>query len=201
MYFFVYCRDRGESGPKRKALLKEHWTFMSQYADRMIARGPTLSEDGKVMTGSMHILDLPDIDAASAFAFEDPFAKGGVFEHIMVRRFENVFDRTMWEFTGHPAGQRFLLIAEANESAPPPGHDIMAAQRDYFTKRAKQIILFGPLFETDNDSWCGTALMLEASDRAAAGLSLLRDPVVPFYISTDLRRWRFGGEENLKDMV
>ena len=37
-----------------------HWSYMDGYADRMIARGPTLTDDGAAATGSLHIIDLPD---------------------------------------------------------------------------------------------------------------------------------------------
>lgn len=87
MQFFFYCRDKAGVGATRRALLKEHWAFMSRYVDAMIARGPTMSADGKAVTGSMHIVDLPDADAARVFAYNDPLAKGSVFEDIMVRRY------------------------------------------------------------------------------------------------------------------
>lgn len=201
MDFFIYCRDRSDSAPQRKALLKDHWAFMARYADRMIARGPTLSEDGKAMTGSMHIVDLPDVGAASAFAHEDPFAKGGVFEQIMLRRFENVLGRTMWQFTGDPASPRFLLLAETTASASSPARDTVAAQRKYLEQRANEIILGGPLFETNHEVWSGTAMMLEATDRAAAESCLRSDPLTPFYGRANLWRWRFGGAENLSDLM
>ena len=76
MQFFFYCRDKAGAGEARRALLKDHWAFMDRYVDSMIARGPTMSSDGKAMTGSMHIVDLPDADAARVFAHEDPFAQG-----------------------------------------------------------------------------------------------------------------------------
>ena len=86
---------------------------MRRYIDAMIARGPTMSADGKAVTGSMHMVDLPDADAARVFAHDDPLAKGGVFEDIMVRRFHNVAGRTMWQFNGDPKNPRFLFIGEA----------------------------------------------------------------------------------------
>jgi uncharacterized protein YciI len=68
-YFFL-CRGR----PGTEALLEElaeaHWSFMDRYAEAMIARGPTLTPDRTTWTGSMHIVDLPDAEAASVFAFE-----------------------------------------------------------------------------------------------------------------------------------
>jgi uncharacterized protein len=100
MQFLCYCRDKPGRGETRRALLKDHWAFMSRYSDAMIARGPTMSADGKEMTGSLHIVNLPDADAARVFVHEDPFARAGLFEDIMVRRYHNVLGRTMWQFGG-----------------------------------------------------------------------------------------------------
>ena len=47
----------------RRAVLEQHWGYMDQFAGRMVARGPTFSDDG-TLTGSVHIVDLPDVIAA-----------------------------------------------------------------------------------------------------------------------------------------
>jgi len=46
---------------------------MDQYDSRMIARGPTLSEDRKTPTGSMHIVDLESEEDARTFAYIEAF--------------------------------------------------------------------------------------------------------------------------------
>src|SRR6266511_2260761 len=80
--YFFYCRGR----PGTEALLEElaeaHWSFMDGYAEAMIARGPTLTPDRTTWTGSMHMVDLPDAQAARVFAFEEPYYRAGVYgEH------------------------------------------------------------------------------------------------------------------------
>lgn len=72
MEFFVYHRDRPGSSALRDELLEEHWSYMDGFAKQMIARGPTLTDDGETATGSVHIVDLPDPAAARAFAFDEP---------------------------------------------------------------------------------------------------------------------------------
>jgi uncharacterized protein YciI len=67
MEHFFYCRDE----PGNEALLEElaeaHWSFMDGYADVMIARGPTTDPGGEIHTGSMHMVDLPNAEAANVF--------------------------------------------------------------------------------------------------------------------------------------
>ena len=209
MQFFFYCRDRAGVGETRRALLKEHWAFMRRYVDAMIARGPTMSADRKTVTGSMHMVDLPDADAdadaARVFAYGDPLAKGGVFEDIMVRRYHNVLGRTMWQFGGDPKNPRFLFIGEARHGSSGKIRDLLGAQRDYLGRadRAAQIILFGPLLGADGETWEGTAMLLETPDTAAAEALVQGDPAATskLYARAVLRPWRFGGEENLQDLI
>jgi uncharacterized protein YciI len=204
MQYFFYCRDKAGAFETRKGLLKAHWAFMRPYINAMVARGPTMSADGKTVTGSMHIVDLPDAAAAQVFAHDDPLAKGGVFESIFVRRFENRLGRTMWQHKGDAKNPRFLCIAEGGPAAG-SGEDLLAVQQRYFEQagRAGTVIVFGTLRGDDGQAWRGTVCLLEAADRAAAKTFTDNDPlaVAGQYANRALLDWRFGGEENLQDLV
>ncbi|BAL88474.1 hypothetical protein AMIS_32540 [Actinoplanes missouriensis 431] len=67
--YFFYCRDRDGSAELRDRLVEEHWAFMDRFADQMIARGPTLTDDGETATGSLHIVDLPDPTTVTTFGY------------------------------------------------------------------------------------------------------------------------------------
>ncbi|MFG3407396.1 YciI family protein [Streptomyces sp. NPDC048142] len=56
---------------------------MDRFADRLILRGPTLSDDGEEHTGSVHVIDLADRAAAVRFATEEPFWKAGLYREFM----------------------------------------------------------------------------------------------------------------------
>ena len=165
--YFFYCRDRAERSHLREVLAEEHWSFMDRYVDGMIARGPTFTDDETAVLGSMHIVDLPDAEAARVFAYEEPNFKAGVYEKVEVYRFRNLLGRTMWEFTGAVEGwNRYLLLgygSTVDEAAP-----------------KDRLIVFGAV-ETEDGEPVGTVTCLEAPDRAAL------DPAV------EAHRWRFGG--------
>ncbi len=72
---------------------------MDQFAATMIARGPTFTSDG-TLTGSVHVLDLPDPAAARAFAFEEPGYQAGAYRDVLLRRWHNSLGQTMWDFSG-----------------------------------------------------------------------------------------------------
>lgn len=51
---------------------------MDRYAESMIARGPTLTADLTAATGSVHIVDLPDVEAARTFVFDESLPGPGL---------------------------------------------------------------------------------------------------------------------------
>jgi uncharacterized protein len=79
---------------------------MDRYAGSMIARGPTMTENGASQTGSMHMVNLPALEAARVFAYEEPYYKLGVYRDVFMRRWHNALGRTMWEFEGDELNNR-----------------------------------------------------------------------------------------------
>ena len=58
---------------------------MDGFAEAMIVRGPTFTSAG-TLTGSLHILHLPDPAAARAFAFDEPGYQAGAYRDVLLRR-------------------------------------------------------------------------------------------------------------------
>jgi uncharacterized protein YciI len=180
MEFLCYHRDRPGSVDLRHELLEEHWSYMDRYAKEMIARGPTLADDGDTPTGSVHILDLPDPAAARAFAFDEPNYQAGVYRDVLLRRWRNTLGRTMWDFSGGPDdGNRYLVLGlgagEAADLAVPADQD--------------ELIAYGPLLADDGTTWLGTAALLRAPDQQAARTILTPGR----YAGIEVHNWQFGG--------
>jgi uncharacterized protein len=180
MEFFCYHRDRPGSFGLRESLLEKHWSYMDQYAAKMIARGPTLSSDGDTPTGSVHILDLPDPAAARAFAFDEPYYQAGVFRDVVLRRWHNLLGRTMWDFPGGPTGgNRYLVLGlgpgEAVDLPGPPDRD--------------ELIAAGPMLSDDGTSELGAAVIVRAPGPDPARALLAKGS----YAHIEVHRWQFGG--------
>jgi uncharacterized protein YciI len=180
MEFFCYHRDRRGSTQLRHELVEEHWSYMDRYAAEMIARGPTFADDGETLTGSVHIVDLPDPATARAFAFDEPGYQAGAYRDVMLRRWRNTLVRTMWEFTGaRTEGAHYLVIGlgaghAADRDLPPGGHALIA---------------YGPLLSDDGTTWVGTAALLHAPDPETARTVLSPD----LYADIEVHPWTFGG--------
>ena len=84
--FYVHAQDRPGALPEMEALAEAHWSYMDRYADRLILRGPTLSDDGTEHTGSIHVIDLDDRATAERFATEEPYWLDGLYRHVTITR-------------------------------------------------------------------------------------------------------------------
>lgn len=180
MEFFCYHRDRPGSLALRYELAEEHWSYMDGYAERMIARGPTLADDGDTPTGSVHIVDLPDPAAARAFAFDEPNYQAGVYRDVLLRRWRNALGRTMWDFPGgRTGGNRYLVLGlgagEAADLTVPPDRD--------------ELIAYGPLLSDSGDVWLGTVMLVRAQNPDSARAILTEDR----YAEIEVHNWQFGG--------
>lgn len=180
MEFFCFHRDRPGSLALREELGEAHWAYMDRYEDELIARGPTFADKGETLTGSVHIVDLPDPAAARAFAFDEPNYQAGAYRDVLLRRWRNLLGRTMWDFPGgRTGGDRYLVLGlgagEAVDLAVPPDKD--------------DLIAYGPLLSDDGSVWLGTAALLRAPDpdRARAVLS------PEGYAAVEVHEWEFGG--------
>jgi uncharacterized protein YciI len=178
--FFCYHRDRPGSNPLRDALVEAHWSYMDRFERELIARGPTLTADGELATGSVHVVDLPDAAAARAFAFDEPNYQAGVYRDVLLRRWRNELRRTMWEFPGGRTGGRRFLVLGLGEGAPVD--DRLPGDPD-------ELIAYGPLLSDDGTAWLGTAALVRAEDEDAAR-SLL---TVDRYASIEVHHFEFGG--------
>lgn len=198
MHYFVYCRDNPGVAALRKQTEQAHWAFMDDYAAGFVARGPTLADDGRSPTGSMHIVDLPGAAAAQRFVCEEPRHKAGLYAEVFISRWHNESGHTMWDYGGAlDQEQRFLVIAKGAPARADDASALLAARHDYFSRQGAEprVIVTGSLLDDAGRDWAGTALMIQMPDRAAfdklwQGVPLVQAGV---YRTIEVQRWMFGG--------
>ncbi len=171
MEFFCYHRDRPGSLPLRERLVEEHWSYMDAF--ELIARGPTFA--GDVVTGSVHIVDLPSLEQARAFVFDEPIYQAGAYRDVLLRRWRNVLGRTMWDFpAGRDGGGHLVLGFGSGEAV------------DLVPRRPDELIAYGPLLSDDGSTWLGTAALVRSADPEAT-------LTVDRYDAIEVHEWEFGG--------
>jgi len=92
MHFYIRCVDKPGHLDVRKANREDHLAYIKGgFADRIVAAGPTLDPNMEGMNGSVFIIEFDAIEDAREFAANDPYAKAGLFESVVIRPFKKVF--------------------------------------------------------------------------------------------------------------
>jgi uncharacterized protein YciI len=94
MHYVITCTDKAGSGDIRAANRAAHLAYLESFGDKVFAAGPTLTEDGGAMTGSVLIVEFDDGAAAERFTTDDPYAKAGLFDSVTIRPWRKVLPKS-----------------------------------------------------------------------------------------------------------
>lgn len=97
MYYAIISEDTPNSLDKRKATRPAHLARLQQLADesRLLIAGPHPAIDNDNpgdagFTGSLVVAEFDSIQAAQAWANEDPYMTAGVYAKVTVKPFKKV---------------------------------------------------------------------------------------------------------------
>jgi hypothetical protein len=188
----VYGRDASGVDERLDALAEAHWSYMDRFADRLVARGPTLSADGEAHTGSLHIVAVEDARAARRFAEDEPYQRAGVYADIEIRRYVNLLGRSMWDRPPAPdLEQSSFLIARW--PAIRSDERTVRAARDAALASDRWVLL-GLLVSADAMRCSGIAAGMDTVPRPAElALRRVMDSLGQGDARVETHRWRRGG--------
>jgi uncharacterized protein YciI len=194
--FFVYSRDAPGTEALRDDddLLEEHWLYMDRFAASMIARGPTFGTDRETVTGSLHVVGLPSVEAAHEFVAREPNNRAGVYAEHSVWRFENLLGHTMWERPGAADETKFLIIARSHGGPETAARGWPVPAKSLSTALRKQLVVYGALRSLDDAALVGVGLAVQARDRQAVHALLEEGRAgLTAFPSIEIHDWEFGG--------
>jgi uncharacterized protein len=194
--FFVYSRDAAGTEPLRDddELLEEHWSYMDRFAASMIARGPTFATDRETVTGSLHVLGLPSVNAVHEFVAREPNERAGIYAEHLVWRFENLLGRTMWEFPNAADEPKFLIIAHSHGTAETAARRRPVPVESLSTELREQLIVYGTLRTLDDAASVGLTLAVQSQDRQTVHTLLEQGRAgLTAFPSLEIHDWEFGG--------
>lgn len=93
-YFMLLATDVENSIEARLEARPEHLKRLEtlKAEGRLLIAGPNpLPENPDVMSGSLIVAQFDSLDAAQAWAEQDPYVNAGVYEEILIKPFKAVF--------------------------------------------------------------------------------------------------------------
>ncbi len=199
MQFLVWCTDKPGMFEKRMSVIEDHWAFYEQYTDHLIARGPTVNSDNlDELTGSVHIYDVEGPDVLQRCVYEDPFAKAGVFDTILIRRFALGVNGVQSDFEPAPNRLQFFVYAQSKADVAAEREKIRQMHERYCRDLDDRIISQGDIYSDDGD-WAGNVYFLEVPSNSEVDMFLRDEPYnsAGLLESVQVRSWRIGGRRAL----
>jgi uncharacterized protein YciI len=86
MLWFISCVNKPNTGAKRDELRPEHSAYLTRRKDVLVLSGPTQSDDGSELTGSVFIINANSRAEAKAFSDNDPFTQAGLYSSVTITR-------------------------------------------------------------------------------------------------------------------
>ena len=90
MLFHVVCRDKPSQMNMRASTRAAHLNYIKNFGNAVKFAGPTYTDEGATITGSVFIIELKDIKAAEDFSKGDPYRKMGLFETVNIEQIRKV---------------------------------------------------------------------------------------------------------------
>jgi hypothetical protein len=86
MLYIIYQEDRPDGAATRAANREAHFAYLEKHKHILVLGGALLAEDGTTRTGSVLVINVPDLAAAEAFSRDEPFRKAGLFRSVKISR-------------------------------------------------------------------------------------------------------------------
>jgi uncharacterized protein YciI len=86
MLYIIYQEDGPDGAALRAQHRDTHFAYLEKHKDVLVLGGAMIAEDGATRTGSVLILNLPDLAAAESFSQNEPLRKAGVFSSVKISR-------------------------------------------------------------------------------------------------------------------
>ncbi len=89
MLYLIHAFDKPDHLQVRMDNRPAHVEYLKSFGEKLHAAGPTL-DAAEQMNGSLVVLDFTDLATAEAFAANDPYAKAGLFQKVIIQPWKKV---------------------------------------------------------------------------------------------------------------
>jgi uncharacterized protein YciI len=189
MLFLVHAQDKVDMGTELLNLAEEHWSYMDAFADCLLLRGPTLSDDGNEHTGSLHVVDVSDRANAEHFAFNEPYWLAGLYHDVSIARVAVLLNGTT-SIQRIPEQPCILLTGQCRPSTC----DADDLEDELDPDDDDRLKFFGLLVNDDQSQTNGVVAIVQ--DIPAIAIQLVQpvaDRLANMNVALAAQRWRLGG--------
>jgi uncharacterized protein len=191
MPFYVHAQDRPGVGAELLDLAEAHWSYMDRFADQLILRGPTLSDDGTEHTGSVHVVNLADRASAERFATQEPYWLAGLYRQVTTVRTVVLLHRELTEGSVTSGVPNALITGQW----PPVLRNARDAELQLLGVNPDSRISFAAVLVDDNQSHTtGIVSIVRALPSDAMRIiQPYADQLAGERVALTAHRWRRGG--------
>ena len=90
MLVSIYCSDAEGSAEPRQSKLAEHLQHIEGIEDKIKVAGPVMGIGGNEAVASLLILEVDNLDEATALLHADPYYQAGVWQQVNIQEFKGV---------------------------------------------------------------------------------------------------------------
>ena len=93
MLLTMICWDKDDGYDLRMATRPQHLEWLEANLPDCLFIGPIKDDSGEKFIGSLYVAEFESIEAAKAFAAEDPYAKAGLFKEVIIKPVGKAFPK------------------------------------------------------------------------------------------------------------
>ena len=194
MHWLIKCRSKPDTDALRLATIDAHRKFLDGYSDVTWYSGPIFTDDNKNAIGSLRLIEFPDRDAANAYIRADPYTKAGIFESIIIERWEPRLHVRQRDYPRKEGTMQFVIHCRDKPDGEARRAPLRAEHQDHLKAHLGITVVRGPLLTDDGSRMIGSLLILDVADKAQAKAFWAGGPFVRagVYEWWTIERWRFG---------
>ena len=91
MPFIIETWDKPDHAQTRKKARAEHLAYLDQHANKLLACGAKLNDDGTDAGGGFYVVDVETRGAAEQFINDDPFSRVDLFQQVRITRWRKAY--------------------------------------------------------------------------------------------------------------
>lgn len=196
MYFHIQLIDDPDHPERRPQSREDHWAYFDTHADRFVARGATMTDDGARTLSSVLFMEFDGWDEVREFVANEPHNRNGVFRDVRINRWGHALGRTQRDFPRKEGQVCWYIRGFSTPDRNDRRNELAEAHRDYFAPYdAEHFIVRGGVRDDDGERWLGSANLIALPSRADVEAFLADEPFYRngLYDEVLVERYKFGG--------